>query len=194
VVLAHLERLSPAAALALGAALEQAGQADDRPWVVGTLATRTIIGEELDTLLRHFSVSVTVPPLRHRIDDVRELVPVLLARHAAGTAVECSPEVLQTLLRREWPGNVTELEEVLRAALERQRSGRIRLEDLPEELHAQSRRVLTSWESLERDAIARALVKTGGNRTEAAEQLGISRATIYRKIHTYGIEITSQER
>jgi len=194
VVLAHLERLGPAAALALGAALEQAGQADDRPWVVGTLATRTIIGEELDTLLRHFSVSVTVPPLRHRIDDVRELVPVLLARHAAGTAVECSPEVLQTLLRREWPGNVTELEEVLRAALERQRSGRIRLEDLPEELHAQSRRVLTSWESLERDAIARALVKTGGNRTEAAEQLGISRATIYRKIHTYGIEITSQER
>jgi sigma-54 dependent transcriptional regulator, acetoin dehydrogenase operon transcriptional activator AcoR len=194
VVLCHLERLGPAAALAVAAAMEQARRAEDRPWVVGTLAVTTIIGEELDALLRHFSASVTVPPLRHRIDDVRELVPVLLARHAAGTAVECSPEVLQTLLRREWPGNVAELEEVLEAALERQRSGRIRLEDLPEDLHAQHRRVLTSWESLERDAIARALVKTGGNRTEAAAHLGISRATIYRKIHAYGIEISSQDR
>jgi transcriptional regulator of acetoin/glycerol metabolism len=161
---------------------------------VGTLAATTIIGEELDALLRHFESSVTVPPLRHRIDDVRELVPVLLARHAAGTSVEYSPEVLQTLLRREWPGNVAELEEVLQSALARQRSGRIRLEDLPEDLHAQSRRVLSSWESLERDAIARALVKARGNRTEAAAQLGISRATIYRKIHAYGIEIEAQDR
>ncbi len=194
IVLRHLERLTPPAALAVGAALEHAGRSGDAPWVVGTLAATTIIGEELDALLRHFLSSVTVPPLRHRIDDVRELVPVLLARHAAGTTVECSPEVLQTLLRREWPGNVGELEEVLQAALARQRSGRIRLEDLPEDLHAQSRRVLTSWESLERDAIARALVKTRGNRTEAAAQLGISRATIYRKIHAYGIEIESQDR
>jgi transcriptional regulator of acetoin/glycerol metabolism len=53
--------------------------------------------------------------------------------------------------------------------------------------------VLSSWESLERDAIARALVKTGGNRTEAAAHLGISRATIYRKIHAYGIEVSSQD-
>jgi sigma-54 dependent transcriptional regulator, acetoin dehydrogenase operon transcriptional activator AcoR len=194
IVLRHLERLTPPAALAVGAALEHAGRSGDAPWVVGTLAATTIIGEELDGLLRHFLSSVTVPPLRHRIDDVRELVPVLLARHAGGTGVECSPEVLQTLLHREWPGNVAELEEVLQSALARQRSGRIRLEDLPEDLHAQSRRVLTSWESLERDAIARALVKTRGNRTEAAAQLGISRATIYRKIHAYGIEIEAQER
>jgi transcriptional regulator of acetoin/glycerol metabolism len=194
VVLCHLERLVPAAALALAGALEHTRRAGDGPWVVGTLAATTIIGDELDTLLRQFAASVTVPPLRHRIDDVRELVPMLLARHAAGTSVECSPEVLQTLLRREWPGNVAELEEVLRVALKRQRSGRIRLEDLPEDLHAQSRRVLSSWESLERDAIARALVKTGGNRTEAAAHLGISRATIYRKIHAYGIEISSQDR
>jgi transcriptional regulator of acetoin/glycerol metabolism len=55
-------------------------------------------------------------------------------------------------------------------------------------------RVLTPFESLERDAIALALVKTGGNRTEAAAQLGISRATISRKIHAYGIEIEGQER
>ncbi len=195
VVLRHLDQLGPAAACALAGALEQASHADDRPWVVGTLAAATIVGKELDVLLRHFAVSVTVPPLRHRIGDVQDLVPVLLRRHAAaGMAVACSPEVMQTLLRKAWPGNVAELERVLRAALARQRSGQIRLEDLPEDIHATSRRVLTPFESLERDAIALALVKTGGNRTEAAAQLGVSRATIYRKIHAYGIEIEGQER
>src|SRR5919197_939123 len=136
-----------------------------------------------------------VPPLRHRIGDVQDLVPVLMRRRApAGSTVACSPEVMQTLLRKAWPGNVAELERVLDAALARQRSGQIRLEDLPEDVHATSRRVLTTFETLERDAIARALVKTGGNRTEAAAQLGISRATIYRKIHAYGIEIEGRER
>jgi transcriptional regulator of acetoin/glycerol metabolism len=195
VVLQHLDRLSATAARALAGALDQAGRAEDRPWVVGTLAAATIVGKELDTLLRQFAASVTVPPLRHRIGDVQELVPVLLRRHApAGTPLACSPEVMQTLLRKAWPGNVGELERVLCAALVRQRSGQIRLEDLPEDVHATSRRVLTTFESLERDAIALALVKTRGNRTEAAAQLGISRATIYRKIHAYGIEIEGLER
>lgn len=116
-------------------------------------------------------------------------MPALLERHAPKTAVECEPEVMRTLLRREWPGNVAELEQVLRAALARRRSGRIQLEDLPEEVHATSRRVLTPLESLERDAIARALIESGGDRAEAAARLGISRATIYRKIRTYGIVI-----
>jgi transcriptional regulator of acetoin/glycerol metabolism len=96
---------------------------------------------------------------------------------------------MQTLLRREWPGNVAELEQVLRAALSHRRSGRIALEDLPEDVHATSRRVLTPLEALERDAIARALIDAGGNRAEAAARLGISRATIYRKIRSYGIAI-----
>jgi transcriptional regulator of acetoin/glycerol metabolism len=195
VLLRHLELLGPRAACVLADALDQAGRAEPRPWVVGTLAAATIVGKELDTLLRQFAASVTVPPLRHRIGDVQDLVPVLLRRRApAGSTVSCSPEVMQTLLRKAWPGNVAELERVLDAALARQRSGQIRLEDLPEDVHATSRRVLTTFESLERDAIARALVKTGGNRTEAAAQLGISRATIYRKIHAYGIEIEGQER
>jgi transcriptional regulator of acetoin/glycerol metabolism len=189
VLLRHLDCLGLAAAQALAGALDQVRGADSRPWVVGTLAAATIVGKELDTLLRHFESSVTVPPLRHRIADVQDLVPLLVTRHARNTGVECSPEVLQLLLRKDWPGNVAELEQVLRTALERQRSGQIRLEDLPEDVHATSRRVLTPWESIERDAIALALVKTRGNRTEAAARLGISRATIYRKIHAYGIEI-----
>jgi transcriptional regulator with AAA-type ATPase domain len=194
VLLRHLDLLSLAAAQALAGVLDQARGADPRPWVVGTLAAATIVGKELDALLLQFEASVTVPPLRHRIADVQDLVPLLVRRHARNTVVECSPEVLQVLLRRDWPGNVAGLEQVLRIALERQRGGQIRLEDLPEDVHATSRRVLTPWESIERDAIALALVKTLGNRTEAAARLGISRATIYRKIHAYGIQIEGQDR
>jgi transcriptional regulator of acetoin/glycerol metabolism len=54
--------------------------------------------------------------------------------------------------------------------------------------------VLTRWEALERDAIIQALVEAEGNRTEAAARLSISRATIYRKIHAYGIAIEGREK
>jgi transcriptional regulator of acetoin/glycerol metabolism len=133
-----------------------------------------------------------VPPLRHRIDDVRELVPVLLRRHAGRRPVTCSPEAVQMLLRMPWPGNVTQLEEVLRRALSRRRAGQMTAGDLPEECHATSRRVLTPWEAVERDTITAALIEAGGDKPGAAAQLGISRATIYRKIHTYGIDVTAR--
>jgi transcriptional regulator of acetoin/glycerol metabolism len=194
IVLRRLERLGQEAVRALAGLLDDLEQAEERPWVVATLAAATVAGGELDQLLRHFPVSVTVPPLRHRIGDVQELVPALLQRLAPGAAVDCELEAMQTLLRNDWPGNVAELEQALRAALARRRSGRIRLEDLPEECHATSRRVLTPWESLERDAIARALIEAGGNRAQAAAMLGLSRATIYRKIRTYGIAIERRDR
>jgi transcriptional regulator of acetoin/glycerol metabolism len=199
VLLRRLDQLGVQAARALTRLLDEqsAGSApadQARPWVVGTLATATIEGHHLEALLRHFAAVVTVPPLRHRIGDVRELVPVLLQRLAPRSAVGCSPEVMQTFLRRDWPGNVRELEQVLRAALARRRGGQIELADLPEDVHATSRHVLTTWESLERDAIIRALVEAGGNRAEAAARLGISRATIYRKIHAYGIVVDGPDR
>ncbi len=198
VVLRHLDQLGVPAAQALATLLDTVeGAARPRPWVVGTVATPTITGQHLEALQRHFGAAITVPPLRHRIGDVRELVPALLQRLAPRSEVACSPEVMQTFLRRDWPGNVRELEQVLRAALARRSgsgSGQIELQDLPDDVHATSRHVLTPWESLERDAIARALVETGGNRAEAAARLGISRATIYRKIHAYGIVIQGNDR
>ena len=194
VVVRHLERLGAEPARALAGVLERVARADTRPWVVGTLDALTVVGPELDLVLQQFAVSITVPPLRHRIMDVQELVPALLQRHAPNTGVECAPDVMQMLLRRDWPGNVAELERDLMAALAHRRVGPIKLEDLPEELHANSPRVLTRWEALERDAIVRALIEAEGNRTEAAARLSISRATIYRKIHAYGITIEGREK
>jgi sigma-54 dependent transcriptional regulator, acetoin dehydrogenase operon transcriptional activator AcoR len=149
----------------------------------------TSAAADLGGLLERLPVSITVPPLRHHSDDIRDLVPALLARHVPSRPPACTSETLQTLLRAPWSGNIAQLESVICRILARRRTGHIGPEDLPPECHATSRRVLTHWETLERDAIAEALMESGGDRIKAASRLGISRATIYRKIHAFGIVI-----
>jgi sigma-54 dependent transcriptional regulator, acetoin dehydrogenase operon transcriptional activator AcoR len=187
VVLRHLDLLDPAEVAELADQLA-AARSRPLPWVVGTL-TAGADTAALHPLLERFPVSVTVPPLRYRVDDVRDLVPALLERHGTSRRTGCTPEALQTLLRCEWPRNVAQLEEALRGALARRGSGPIRLEDLPADCHAVTRRVLTRWEWIERDAIVSALIEAEGNRATAAARLGISRATIYRKIGAFGIRL-----
>jgi transcriptional regulator of acetoin/glycerol metabolism len=94
---------------------------------------------------------------------------------------------MHLLMRAEWPGNTGQLHQVLRTTAARRRSGVVELADLPPECRATTRRVLTPLEAIECDAIVDALLDTHGNKVEAAKQLGMSRATIYRKIHEYGI-------
>jgi transcriptional regulator of acetoin/glycerol metabolism len=73
--------------------------------------------------------------------------------------------------------------------VQRRRSGVIQPADLPPECRSMSRRVLTPLESMERDAIVRSLQDTHTDKKQAAEALGMSRATIYRKIRKYGIDV-----
>jgi transcriptional regulator of acetoin/glycerol metabolism len=189
VVLRHIDRIGPALSRELATLLD--GRAGPGPWIVGTMRS-TEGGAELDALVNQFTESVTIPPLRHRIDDVRDLVPELLGRLAPGRPVSVQPEAMRTLLRAAWPENVAELQQALREALAKRRVGEIAVEDLPAACHTTSRRVLTEWEALERDAITRALFASGGDKVRAAAQLGISRATIYRRITSYGIRIEGQ--
>lgn len=142
--------------------------------------------DELARLLGHFPRTVRVPPLRHHVEDLQLLVPFLLSRLNVN-AVVCSPAAMQLLSRSSWPGNVAELVQVLREVLQHHRSGVIEPEDLPPGVRTVSRRVLTPIESLERDAIVSSLIDHGGKKVAAATALGMSRATIYRKIHEYGI-------
>jgi sigma-54 dependent transcriptional regulator, acetoin dehydrogenase operon transcriptional activator AcoR len=134
-----------------------------------------------------FPRSVEVPPLRHHIDDLHELVPFFLARLGREGQLSCSPEAMQLLLRSGWPGNVEQVWQVLRNVVRRRRSGSVQPQDLPPECWAVSRRLLSPLESIERDAITEGLLHAKGNKAQAAQQLGMSRATIYRKIHEYGI-------
>jgi transcriptional regulator of acetoin/glycerol metabolism len=183
IVLRRIDRLDEAAAGKLAAAL---GDADPAAWVVATSARHDLPLP----LPERFGVQVGVAPLRYRIDDLRELVPFLLEQLAPGSDVRCSPEALQVLLHNQWPGNVEQLGRALGVALARSRGGRIESADLPAECHTVTRQVLTRMQWIERDAIVDALVEAKGNRTQAAAKLGMSRATIYRRINTFGIRLT----
>jgi transcriptional regulator of acetoin/glycerol metabolism len=96
---------------------------------------------------------------------------------------------MRLLMRNRWPGNVEQLCEMLRKIVAHRRTGVIELADLPADALATARRVLSPLESIERDAVVEALVNSAGNRVEAARHLGMSRATIYRKIRYYGIKV-----
>jgi transcriptional regulator of acetoin/glycerol metabolism len=188
-VIRHAERLSAARLDELVGALHSGRERrlSDPPWVALTLTTGGSSERDLGELLTLFPSTVDVPPLRHHIDDVRELVPFFLS-HLSHGDLSCSPEAMHQLLRSAWPGNTAELHQVLRQVVQhRRRTGVIVPADLPPNLQAISRRSLSQLEALERDAIIRSLLDNNGNRSDAARSLGMSRATIYRKIHDYGI-------
>ena len=128
-----------------------------------------------------------IPPLRHHIEDLHELVPFFIAKLNQYPRLVCSPEAMQLLLRSSWPGNTEQLWQVLRKVVQHRRTGVIAASDLPPECWTVSRRLLSPLESMERDAIVQSLLDYKGNKVKAAESLGMSRATIYRKIHEYGI-------
>ena len=114
-------------------------------------------------------------------------MPFFLARLSQHGRVSCSAEAMQLLLRGKWPGNTEQLWQVLRRVVQRRRTGAIQPADLPPECWTVSRRLLSPLESMERDAIVQSLLDFGGSKVKAAQSLGMSRATIYRKIREYGI-------
>ncbi|TDW14476.1 sigma-54-dependent Fis family transcriptional regulator [Kribbella kalugense] len=153
-------------------------------WVALTLpADRS---ELADQLLAFFPRTVEVPPLRHHLEDVPALVRALLAKAGVSELTFSTPTMNQ-LMRLPWAGNITHLRAVLSAVARRRRSGVVELGDLPPECRATTRRQLTPIEALERDAIVDAMSTYDGDKKAAAAALGMSRATIYRKIREYGI-------
>jgi transcriptional regulator of acetoin/glycerol metabolism len=187
-VIRHVDRLSAVRLRTLWIALEQAQAAGRQKmlWVAVTLSHRPAKAE-LAGLLQFFPSTVELPPLRHHVEDVHELVPFFLAKLNYYGRLVCSPEAMQLLLRSSWPGNTEQLWQVLRRVVHHKRSGTIYPGDLPPECWTVSRRLLSPLESIERDAIVQGLLDCDGNKAKTAAALGMSRATIYRKIHEYGI-------
>ena len=158
-----------------------------RGWIAATKSSAAP-SAPIKQLLPLFTHTVTVPALRHRIDDLEETSAAAVARDHAGRCTwSCTAEAMRQLSRLPWPGNVSQLRRVLTETVARQRSGTISADKLPPECRSITRRKLTQIEALERDAIVRSLQNNGGNKQEAARALGMSRATIYRKINDYGI-------
>ncbi|TDP94824.1 sigma-54-dependent Fis family transcriptional regulator [Labedaea rhizosphaerae] len=159
------------------------------PWVALTAEASAELPDDLRAL---FPLTIEVPPLRRHIEDLPEIVPLMLNRLCPGAPLTCSPAAMHLLSRASWPGNVAQLYLVLKQVTQHRRAGTIMPADLPAEFRTAPRRPLNRIESVERDAIVRGLEDAGGNKVRAAKLLGMSRATIYRKIHNYGIVVPAR--
>ena len=141
---------------------------------------------------------LVLPPIRERSrDDRLELITRILADlkvQLPGCPAECSSDVLDRLLSAAWPGNVREMRNVLeRSMILARGQPTIGIEHLPPDLRQRSptdrRYQAQSLSEVERQHIERTLRHHGGNRTRAAIELGISRATLINKIKQYALQI-----
>ena len=158
-------------------------------WIGVTIGTGDHSADSDALVLPFFGHTVHVPALRHRIEDLHKLIPYILRQVSRGQDVSLSPAAIRQLTKYSWPGNVAQLREILQQVVQNQRSGVIEVDKLPPVCRALSRRTLTPIEAMKRDAIIQSLEGNGGNKQAAAHALGMSRATIYRKIREFGIDV-----
>lgn len=196
VVLRHVEMLDPAAASAVAAVIDHAmlwRPTGTECTGVAVAATATVAGgnggKDLPRPLadRLAVATIVLPPLRSRPEDVPDVIGHVMA--TAGLTRRWRKEALSLLARAEWPGNVRELSNAVLSACHLRAAGDIGPEDLPSALSSVTRRALTPIEQAERSAIVAGLRSAGGNKVEAAHQLGLSRSTLYRKLRAYEIEV-----
>jgi two-component system response regulator AtoC len=149
-------------------------------------------------------VQIRLPPLRERQDEIALLAERILARHAERIAMpprRLSSQALEVLQRYRWPGNVRELENALERALVLAEDDEIGPEALPDAVQRSvapgpppsqpdpdDLSVKRAQRALEADLIRRALERTQGNRTRAAELLELSPRALLYKIREYGLE------
>ena len=153
-----------------------------------------------DLFYRLNVISVPLPPLRERKEDIP-----LLAEHFLSIYSEKNrrlmkgfqPKALDLLMRYDWPGNIRELENTIERSVIMTRGDHISPVDLPMniqslggELEGDNTGVLPGWSmrEVEKDLIIKTLERTNGNKTKAAEILGINRKTLQNKIREYEIE------
>ena len=147
-----------------------------------------------DLYYRIATVTIAIPSLRERTEDIPLFIKYFLARSSAesGRRVpEITEEAMDCLLRYPWPGNIRELQNAIQRALIMCHEGRIKRSDLPPKvageylssvnLESAVARGMT-LEELEQEYIGAIMASVGGNKTEAATLLGIDRKTLYRKL------------
>ena len=156
-----------------------------------------------DLYFRLNVVELWAPPLRDRLNDVPLLALNFLSEFAIENTkaiTDFTAEALEAMIRYNWPGNVRELRTAVEHAVVLSKSEMIQLTDLPHSV--QSRGVIQSdvqlnhpiiekgvtLEEAEKQLIVRTIKECRGNRTAAAKKVGISRRTLHRKLHRYGLE------
>jgi len=158
---------------------------------IGSLIQQDRFREDLYYRLK--VIDIELPPLRDRREDIPLLVQHFLNKFSQGLNKNISgvsEEALKILLIYSWPGNVRELENVIQRAITLTRHETILPEDLPitmieeqeESLIEKGLREKYTVDQLEKEYVKRVLLKVGGNKSKAAEILGLDRKTLYRKL------------
>ena len=180
--------------------LERVGSSRTRKVNVRILsATNSDLSEEIqagrfrqDLLFRLNTIEVRVPPLRQRKQDIPLLAELFLrqhARHYRKNLTGFEPDAVEALLHHPWPGNVRELDHAVERAVLMARDDVVRSADLSLEAGGDGRTPLEemSLEEVERFLIQKALGRFGGNVSQAAQALGLSRSALYRRLQRYGL-------
>ncbi len=152
-----------------------------------------------DLFYRLNVVPISLPPLRKRKEDINFLIDHFLAKSAAISqrpVKRILQETRDLLQEYPWPGNIRELENIIERCVVVSRNDCLITADLPEKIRCYTGDCQQMLESdldqaidkVEIQAIQKALKNCQGNRTKAAEQLGISRRSLHRKISKYGLE------
>ncbi|QBG49208.1 sigma-54-dependent Fis family transcriptional regulator [Verrucomicrobia bacterium S94] len=150
-----------------------------------------------DLFYRLYVVVITLPPLRERQDDILLLLNHYLAvfNEENGKQIEgFTPAAYELLSAYDWPGNIRELRNLVERMVVLARGKVLDVPDIPSQVREKARGggeikvdAELTVDEMERRMIIQALEKTGGNRTKAAEKLGISRRTLHRKLNQYEI-------
>jgi DNA-binding NtrC family response regulator len=146
-----------------------------------------------DLFYRISAISVHLPPLRERREDIIPLATAFLKRYGAQAGRDLSgftPVVTEALRAFDWPGNVRQLQNEIQRAVLMCEGNQIDQRDLSVIAAASAKENpdLTLMEAMERNAILQMLKDTRGNKLETAKRLGIGRQTLYNKIKMYGID------
>jgi two-component system response regulator AtoC len=157
-----------------------------------------------DLYFRLNVVTVHLPSLRERRSDIPQLVHSFLDRYAPGENIQVAPAVMKSFLQYEWPGNVRELENCIARAVALGDHRTIDVADLPPAIRGAedsgpaavdaAELSTTALADLERITILRVFEQAGGDKVLAGKMLGISRATLYRKLKRYSIPLRSVQK
>jgi DNA-binding NtrC family response regulator len=144
-----------------------------------------------DLLYRLNTIHIHLPPLRERGDDIVRLAQRFLEQHAQRhrRPVEGFADAALSALRRyRWPGNVRELSHVVERAVLMARVGKLSAADLRLEAAPVSAEVKPmTLDAIEKEAITAALARHDGNVATAADELGVSRSALYRRMEKFGL-------
>jgi DNA-binding NtrC family response regulator len=154
-----------------------------------------------DVFYRLSVIVIHMPALRERREDIPLLIGTFLqnACSRAGRTVTLTPAAIAALAAYRWPGNVRELENTIERLVVFSRGSTIDVADLPfraasgPDLHERLFVDLPSLDEIERRYLVHVIEQVGGNRTRAAEVLGIDRRTLYRMAERFGIDLSEEK-